>query len=316
MKRLAAVVAMVAVFILPASAQRGGGSHGGFSGSHGGFSGSHGGGFSGHSAPAFHGGSGGFTHSASGGFRAIPPPRMAAPPRTISNRAPFMGRGFRPIGPVSSGPRQPHALMHRGSQPYPNSTHQRMPYHSPYGDRRDGWDHRGRDRDRDHDRDRFRFYGFNGAGYPFWPGWGWGYPYLPDYWDYPGDYDSYDSEPASNYAAAEPYPDYSSGPYEAPPDEGPDQQPSYTPWPYSRPAPPASQPAPASSAPPSDAPVTLVFKDGRPNERIHNYLLTATTLSVLDQHREDIPVEQIDLTATSKVNRDAGVDFALPSGSR
>jgi len=184
-----------------------------------------------------------------------------------------------------------------------------MPYHSPYGDRRDGRDHRGRD------RDRFRVYGLYGlGGYPFWPGWGWGYPYLPDYWDDPGGYDSYDSEPASNDASAQPYPDYSSGPYEAPSDQfAPDQQPSYTPWPYSRPAPPVSAPALDS---PGQAPVTLVFKDGRPNERIQNFLLTATTLSVLDQHHVDIPVDQIDLDATAKVNRDAGVDFALPGGSR
>ena len=310
MKRLAAVAVLVAVFSLLASAQRGGGSHGGVSGSHGGFSGSRGGGFSGHSAPAFHGGSGAVNHGGFGGYRASPPPRVGGPPRTIANPSPYPGRGFRPAGPLSMGSRQPYGPIHRGTQ-YPNSTHQRMPYHSPYGDRRGGWDHRRRDRD----RDRFGVYGLYGlGGYPFWPGWGWGYPYLPDYWDSPGDYDSYDSDPGSNYAAAQPYPDYSSGPYEAPPDQDEaDQQPSYTPWPYSRPAPPNAQPA---SAPPPEAPVTLVFKDGRPNERIHNYLMTATTLSVLDQHRQDIPVDQIDLAATAKVNRDAGVEFALPGGGR
>ena len=63
-------------------------------------------------------------------------------------------------------------------------------------------------------------------------------------------------------------------------------------------------------------PVTLVFKDGRPPQQIHNYLLTATTLSVLDQRRQEIPVDQIDLAATAKVNRAAGASFALPGGSR
>jgi hypothetical protein len=56
----------------------------------------------------------------------------------------------------------------------------------------------------------------------------------------------------------------------------------------------------------------VVFKDGRPNEHIHNYLLTATTLSVLDRQRRDIPVDQIDLVATVRMNHEAGVDFSLP----
>jgi hypothetical protein len=44
-------------------------------------------------------------------------------------------------------------------------------------------------------------------------------------------------------------------------------------------------------------------------------LLTAHTLTVLDPQRRDIPVDQIDLAATSRANREAGVEFALPSGS-
>jgi hypothetical protein len=43
-------------------------------------------------------------------------------------------------------------------------------------------------------------------------------------------------------------------------------------------------------------------------------MVTATTLSVLDQQYRAIPVDQIDLAATAKANRDAGVDFSLPSG--
>jgi hypothetical protein len=41
-------------------------------------------------------------------------------------------------------------------------------------------------------------------------------------------------------------------------------------------------------------------------------LLTVNTLTVLDQHRRDIPVDQIDLNATAKVNLQAGVEFSLP----
>jgi hypothetical protein len=199
-----------------------------------------------------------------------------------------------------------------------------MAYHSPYGHDhhgggQNGWDHNGHHHDHDH-HNHFGFYTFYGVGYPFWPWWGWGYPYLPNYW---GSSDDYDTQPASNYAANQPYPDYSSGPYQAPPDQGepepePDQEPSYTPWPYSRPAPSNSQPQvpQPSSAPGPDAPVTLVFKDGRPNEQIHNYLLTATMLTVLDAQRRQIDVDQIDLAATSRANREAGVEFALPGGSR
>jgi hypothetical protein len=201
-----------------------------------------------------------------------------------------------------------------------------MPYHSPYGPDHlgggeHGWNHSGHhhDHDNDHHHNHFGFYTYYGVGYPFWPWWGWGYPYVPNYWSYS---DDYDSQPASNYAASQPYPDYSSGPYQAPPEQAepdaePDQEPSYTPWPYSRPAPSNYQPqAPQpSSATTPDAPVTLVFKDGRPNEQIHNYMLTAHTLTVLDPRRRDVPVDQIDLAATARVNREAGVDFALPSGS-
>lgn len=70
-------------------------------------------------------------------------------------------------------------------------------------------------------------------------------------------------------------------------------------------------PAQTSQPLPQEA-VTLVFKDGRPPEQIHNYLLTGTTLYVQDQHRRDIPLSQLDLVATAKVNHEAGVDFHLP----
>jgi hypothetical protein len=55
-----------------------------------------------------------------------------------------------------------------------------------------------------------------------------------------------------------------------------------------------------------------VFKDGRAPEKIHNYALTRTTLYVTDGQREEIPVASLDLAATEKVNRAAGVRFDLP----
>jgi hypothetical protein len=58
--------------------------------------------------------------------------------------------------------------------------------------------------------------------------------------------------------------------------------------------------------------VTLIYNDGRPPEQIHNYMLTSTRLYVMDENRCAIPVSQLDLDATKRVNRDAGIDFRLP----
>ena len=74
-----------------------------------------------------------------------------------------------------------------------------------------------------------------------------------------------------------------------------------------------SHPSPASV---SEEPVTLVFKDGRPAEKIQNYILTRTTLYVLDQRHRIIPTDQLDLAATANVNHDAGIDFQLPGAHK
>ncbi len=58
--------------------------------------------------------------------------------------------------------------------------------------------------------------------------------------------------------------------------------------------------------------MTLIFKDGRAPEKIYNYALTRTTLYVTDAKRQEIPVAALDLAATEKVNRAAGVQFQLP----
>lgn len=79
------------------------------------------------------------------------------------------------------------------------------------------------------------------------------------------------------------------------------------------------QPAPEPSSQPAignaEEPVTIIFKDGRPAEHIHNYVLTRRTLYVLDQSRRVFPTDTIDLVATAKVNNDAGVYFQLPDHS-
>ncbi len=256
-----------------------------------------------------------------GGVSSFAPTSPA--PRQLngtSHRMPYRGRGVTPFEPTSSTPRQLNGTSHR------------VPYRSPIEDRRaggdqGGWDHRGRDRDRDrdhdhdghhwhdHDWDRFGFYSvysFVGYPYPYWPWWGWGYPFLNGWWDSPYDYDD-STQPAANYAASQ-YPEYAPSAYEGAQPEQPEAQDD--PSPYSQPTPAAAQPVLVTPAPAPDAPVTLVFKDGRPNEQIRNYLLTSKTLSVLDRNRRDIPVDQIDLAATEKANRSAGVEFSIPGGGR
>jgi hypothetical protein len=114
----------------------------------------------------------------------------------------------------------------------------------------------------------------------------------------------YDSSAASPDSA----PAGPDGPYGYDAESAPQEQ-----WaprmPYSSP----SNQAQPSPVPESVEAVTLVFKDGRPPEQIHNYVLTRTTLYVRDQHLRMIPTDQLDLAATAKVNQAEGVDFQLPS---
>jgi len=280
MKRLAAVAVIVAWLSSGAFAQRGG-THGGLSGSHAGIS-APASGFSGHSAQVSRGG---FPAPPSG-FSRLAPPRYMGPTRLTPRPLSYPVRG---ASPVTTGPRMP----------YGSSMH-RAPYHSPYGNNHHDGDH--------HPHNRVVY--ASGV-WPVW-GWGysygWGYPYLSSFLD---DSSNYDSQPASYYAAAQPS-DYSNGPYQAQPE---DQQGTAPREPYEQ-QPSTLHRAPygaeQSLPPASEESVTIVFKDGRPPEQIHNYLLTQITLTVLDQHRHDIPVDQIDLSATARANLQAGVEFSVP----
>lgn len=97
------------------------------------------------------------------------------------------------------------------------------------------------------------------------------------------------------------------------PSEQPSDQPEVPAADAFRPAYARPQPDPD---PAFNTAVTLIFKDGRPSEQVHNYMLTRTTLYVQDQHLRRIPVDQLDLEATYKANEDAGVDFSLPAAVR
>ena len=72
---------------------------------------------------------------------------------------------------------------------------------------------------------------------------------------------------------------------------------------------------PVSTQPVRPQPATaLVFMDGRPNEEVHNYVLTGTTLYDLDgDTRKEIPLSELNVPATVERNRAAGVDFNLPT---
>jgi hypothetical protein len=121
--------------------------------------------------------------------------------------------------------------------------------------------------------------------YSYYP-WGYGYG-----WDDPSS--SSDDDPAG--AAPQGY------------DQAPEQeQPVYR----EEYEPPAAMPIP-TAAPENQRVTTIVLNDGR-SVQIQNYALTQTTLYVLDAQRRDIPLGDINISATQQVNRAAGIDFQVP----
>jgi len=138
-------------------------------------------------------------------------------------------------------------------------------------------------------------YGFAGSyGVAGWIG--------PDYFDYP---DSPVDEGPVYAGTAQPY--YPENDPQTGYDAGPVAPDSYR---------PAYQPTRPPVEPKSAAAVTLVFKDGRPVEQVHNYILTRTTLHIWDEHPRDVAIDQLDLVATAQANREAGVAFQVPDGGR
>jgi hypothetical protein len=148
----------------------------------------------------------------------------------------------------------------------------------------------------------YPYWGY-GYGYPW--GWGWGYP-----WDY-GDLGWYDN---SSYAQQYyPQDDYSNQYYgqnnqvqeqQAEIDRLNDQVERL------REERDRQRQAAAPEAKPQ--PTELVFRDKR-TEEIQNYAISGQTLWVLTEQRaRKIPLSEIDLAATRKVNEDRGVDFEIP----
>jgi hypothetical protein len=277
MKQLFAVALVAVVVAGPACAQHGGGGHGGGGG------GFHGGGSAGRGGFAAPGGfSGAVNRGATGG-------RVYAP--QYGEQGGAFGGGS---GVVYARP----TFYHGGWNRRPGY---RVPYGYGVG---------------------VGYVGYGGAGY------GWldandpGYGYDSGYDPGSGDNGSYDVGPyqdgsgvaGEGYGAQGPQ-----GPEQASGGEEP-------PVPYTTDAEAgrgyearAAQPSAVARTSPTPQPslydneaVTLVFKDGRAPEKIYNYALTRTTLYVTDGRRREIPVAALDLAATEKVNRAAGVRFQLP----
>jgi hypothetical protein len=79
------------------------------------------------------------------------------------------------------------------------------------------------------------------------------------------------------------------------------------------PAPPApAKPEPAAKTPTSaDLPVILVYMD-KHIEEVKNYAVVGETLWAFGDHTKKIPLMDIDLAATGKLNDERGVDFQVP----
>lgn len=239
--------------------------------------GSHGGGRAGSGSVSR---SSGFSsHSiAGGGFRGSAPQRFAAPTR-YPGAAP--NRFSNNVGRrYIQTPGMNRTNRYPTQDYYRDGREHRHPYRSPY---RAG-------------------YGYGVApwiGPVFDPYYGW---IDPDYGYASGDNVSADSD--TGYVNSAPG-------YGDPSQDGTQQPFPYQSEPYQY------QPERAPVAPPQTSEtLTLIFKDGSAPEQIHNYILTRTKLLVLDQQRRDIPIDRIDLQATAKINRDAGVEFRLPDESR
>lgn len=282
----------------PVLAQHGGGhassgghGGGGFAGGHSSFGGGHGGSFGGQSSFSGHSGfstSSPSVHAYSGPLsRPGYTPRYAAPMRSYSH-AP----AFRPPQSSSAsrfGSREPLGSWNRFSG-------------------------RRSHRDRDGDGIRFRTRNFWGPwryGYPGWYGYYDPYWYDPYWWwDSSSDDQNNGDGQYQDYAQANDGQGYDPG-YEneqsleeqsARENEEQDR--------YERSQP--REPLHAELTAPSP-PTTLIFRDEHKQE-IQNYAIIGHTLwSFSTTRTEKIPLSDLDIPATQKVNEDKGVNFRVPA---
>ena len=224
-------------------------------------------------------------------------------------------RGFLP--PVSSPRTNPYG---RGANLAARAGGTHIPYTGgyPYGGR---YPYRGYGGRYPYRYPRFFFPGF---GYPSYLSFGlfdpffWGYD---PFWD-TGDWMGYDSAPYAPQTSINAEPGYGNGFQGADQGEVPPSQPyGGQPWPASQSSPDPDQvqgpwaPQAWTGDPPTVAsqerPVTIVFKDGRPPVRIRNYAMTRSAIFTGTDMRE-IPLDEVDVPATQKLNKATGVDFRVP----
>jgi hypothetical protein len=292
MKRLGALALALAA-ALPACAQRGGGGHAGFA--------SHAAPV-GRSAPAFHSS---FAPPAPFHYSGTAHAPMIYAPQ----RSPVAGLRYPGTVPIT----RPSFYHHGGITITHNFTG--YPYTYGYGYYPGGAYYVGGFYDGLYD-DWYDNYDI--AQQPLEPDNGYGYPPQPDY-SYPQSapdsgyaYPQPMPEPQYGYAYPQPMPAYPVYPQSAP-------EASYA---YPQPAPGYQVYVPAPTAPQmqyvpgSSDLVILIYRDGRPPEQIQNYLATRTTLTILDGgRRRVVPLSELDIPATTRANRQTGVDFRLPTAT-
>ena len=288
MQRAASIPLLLLIALtLPLHAQHGhagGGFHaGGGGGFHSSGGGMHSGGFASHPAPpsrSFGGFNGAHSIHPGGPTRFSAPSRFAMPAHELSGRAFAPSYSLHTSRSLSPGARRPEYGSHRRPE-YPDHHHPHRPIYN-YGG---------------------TFYTGTVLPYGFYdPYWSSAPGFLYDNsYDAGADQAAYTNpayDEGSNYVT-EPAPEAA---------EPPNPADSNSPYSYGSPQ-PSTEP---QAAPPPQEALTLVFSNGAPSQQIHNYILCRSTLTVLDGPRREIPIAELDLAATEKANRAAGIDFRLP----
>jgi len=88
---------------------------------------------------------------------------------------------------------------------------------------------------------------------------------------------------------------------------------------YARSDPPSAPDPPPTRAPQPDTQVVpttvLIFRDQH-KEEVQNYAIVGQTLwNFAQQHKQKIPLSDLDLAATIKANDDRGVEFHVPGAN-
>jgi len=146
----------------------------------------------------------------------------------------------------------------------------------------------------------------------FRPWWGWGYGYPWWGWGYPWAYGDYGWDDGGSYAQQYYLQENDANPYYGQNGQMQEQQAQIDRLNDEVERLREERNAQRQSASVAQKPTELVFRDKR-TEEIQNYAISGQTLWVLtEQHARKIPLSEIDIAATQKVNEERGVDFEVP----